>query len=262
MRYLLPAVLLLAVACASGGRAPPVEKAAAPVAPVAPPPAAASGRAPRIDLLIASSRTLRGAGDVEGACEVLEAALSLAPASDPVRLELAALLAADGRELARAAELVAAARPAGGPRALAVEGQIAEVRGDDAAAAAAYAASLEEAPDPDVRLRRALALERLGRGEEALRELHQARRERPGDPLIRSRLAERYEEAGLLSAAEAELVAAAEGAPDRAADWDRLARFYERSGRPDKARAAAAKARDATPAPPERKLRPLLRSAR
>ncbi len=261
MRSLLPAVLLLAVACASGGRSAPVKKAAAPVAPVATP-AAPAVRAPRLEVLITSSRTLRAAGDVEGAREVLEVALTLAPTSDPVRLELAGLLAADGRELERAAELVAAARPAGGARALVVEGQIAEVRGDHGAAERAYAASLEEAPDPDVRLRRAIVLERLGRGDEALRELDQASRERPGDPLIRSRLAERYEATGLLSAAEAELVAAAEGAPDRAAGWDRLARFYERSGRPDKARAAAAKARDATPAPPERKLRPLLRSAR
>ncbi len=264
MRYLLPAALLLAAACASGGRSAPAAKAAKAPAPVAPaaPAATPAVRAPRLDVLVASARTLRGAGDADGAREVLEVALTLAPASDAVRLELAAHLAAEGRELERAAELVAAARPGGGARALAVEGQIAEVRGDDAAAAVAYAASLEAAPDPDVRLRRALALERLGRGEEALHELHQASRERPGDPMIRSRLAERYEAAGLLAAAEAELVAAAESAPDRAADWDRLARFYERAGRPAKARAAEARARDTVAAPPERKLRPLLRSAR
>lgn len=262
MRYvpavLLPAALLVSLACASGGRPAPSAKVPA-VAPAEPPTPAA--RAPRLDVLVASARTLRGVGDVEGAREVLEVALTLAPASDEVRLELAELLAADGRELDRAAELVAAAREGGGARAVALEGQLAELRGDDQAAVAAYAASLELAADPDVRLRRALALERLGRGDEALRELHQASRERPGDPVVRARLAERYEATGLLVAAEAELVAAAEGAPDRAVEWDRLARFYERIGRPDRARAAETKARLAAGGR-ERKLRPLPRSAR
>jgi tetratricopeptide (TPR) repeat protein len=256
MRY-LPAALLLAAACASGGSTP---AAKAPV-PAPPPPTAPAVRAPRIDVLVASARALRDGGDAEGAREVLEAALTLAPASDPVRLELAVQLVADARELERAATLLAEARASGGGRAIALEGQLAELRGDDTAAAAAYAASLEAAPDADVRLRRALVLERLGRADDALGELHLASRERPGDPLVRARLAERYEATGLLAAAEAELVAAAEGAPDRAAGWDHLARFYARAGRADKARAAEAKARSAA-GTHDRKLRPLPRSIR
>jgi tetratricopeptide (TPR) repeat protein len=256
---LLPAALCLAAACAST-KPPPSAKVPAPPAP----PAAASApvREPRLELLIAGSRTLRAGGDAAGAREVLETALTLAPASDDVRLELAGQLVADGLELDRAGQLVAAARAGGAPRAHALEGELAELRGDDAAAIAAYAASLEAAPDVDVRVRRALALERLGRGEEALRELHVASQERPGDPVVRTRLAERYEAAGLFSAAEEQLVAAAEAAPDRPAEWDRLARFYARVGKPDRARAAEARARVASAPAPSRKLRPLPRSSR
>lgn len=257
---LLPATLCLAAACASAPA--PVAKAPAPPPPpvaLAPPPPA---RAARIDLLVAGARTLRAAGDAEGAREVLEAALVLAPASDPARLELAGQLVADGRDLDRAARLVSEARPAGSARARVLEGELAELRGDDPGAVEAYAGALEVSPDPDVRLRKALVLERLGRADEALRELHQASLERPGDPVVRARLAERYEAAGLYAAAEEQLKAAAESAPDRPAEWDRLARFYARVGKPDRARAAEARARVASGTAPARKLRPLPRSSR
>ncbi|HET8734584.1 MAG TPA: tetratricopeptide repeat protein [Anaeromyxobacteraceae bacterium] len=255
---LLPAALCLAAACASA----PAPVAKAPPPPPAAPAPAPVARAPRLDLLVASARTLRASGDAEGAREVLEAALTLAPASDEARLELAGQLVADGRDLDRAARLVAEARPAGGARARALEGELAELRGDDPGAATAYASALEASPDPDVRLRRALVLERLGRADEALRELHQASVERPGDPVGRARLADRYEAAGQLAAAEEQLKAAAESAPDRPAEWDRLARFYARIGKPDRARAAEARARVAAGTAPARKLRPLLRSSR
>lgn len=269
-----PVVLLLA-ACASGG--PPAQRAASPaqaaaavkatppaeVASPPTPPAASpgeAGRTPRIDLLLSGARTLRAGGDLEGAREVLEAAVVLAPGSSDARLELAGLLAADGRELDRAEALIAK-EPPGTPRVLALQGQLAETRGDDARATEIYAASLAKVADPDVRVRRAIALERLGRGNEALVELHKASRERPGDPMVRARLAERYEAMGLLSAAETELTAAAEATPDRAGGWDHLARFYARTGRPEKAKAAEARARKASGVQ-ERALRPLLRSAR
>ncbi|WP_232288393.1 lipopolysaccharide assembly protein LapB [Anaeromyxobacter sp. K] len=241
--------------------------AAASATPPAPAPAPApaaepGGRRPRTEVLVARAEALRADGDVEGAREILEAAFALATASGEARLALADLLVADGRELDRAATLIAGAPEAAAvPRRRVLAGRLAELRGDDATAVAEYAAALDLGADAEVRVRRALALERLGRGDEALLELHRASRERPGDALVRARLAERYEAAGLLPAAEAELVAAAEAAPERAAGWDRLARFYARTHRDEKARAAEAKARAAA-GTRERVLRPLLPSSR
>lgn len=248
-----------AQATPSGAPAAVTPPAAAVPAPAAEP----GGRRPRTEVLVARAEALRVDGDLEGAREILEAAFALAPASGEARLALADLLVADGRELDRAATLIGGAPEAAAvPRRRVLTGRLAELRGDDATAVAEYAAALELGADADVRVRRALALERLGRGDEALLELHRASRERPGDALVRARLAERYEAAGLLPAAEAELVAAAEAAPDRAAGWDRLARFYARTHREDKARAAEAKARAAAGTPRERVLRPLLPSSR
>lgn len=243
--------------------ATPPAAAPAPAPPAAAPEASPSSpRRPRIDVLVSRAEQLRADADLEGARELLEAAHALAPGSAEARLALADLLVADGRELDRAAALIAGAPEAAAvPRRRVLAGRLAELRGDDAAAATEYAAALELGADAEVRVRRALALERLGRGDEALLELHRASRERPGDALVRARLAERYEAAGLLPAAEAELVAAAEAAPDRAAGWDRLARFYARTHREDKARAAEAKARAAA-GKRERVLRPLLPSSR
>ncbi|WP_232287268.1 tetratricopeptide repeat protein [Anaeromyxobacter dehalogenans] len=248
-----------AAAPAASPAQPTPPGAATPPAPAAEP----GGRRPRTEVLVARAEALRGDGDLEGAREILEAAFALAPGSGEARLALADLLVADGRELDRAATLIAGAPEAAAvPRRRVLAGRLAELRGDDAAAVAEYAAALDLGADAEVRVRRALALERLGRGDEALLELHRASRERPGDALVRARLAERYEAAGLLPAAEAELVAAAEATPDRAAGWDRLARFYARTHREDKARAAEAKARAAAGTPRERVLRPLLPSSR
>ncbi|WP_245530010.1 tetratricopeptide repeat protein [Anaeromyxobacter dehalogenans] len=255
-----------AAAPAASPAQPTAAGAAAPATPSAPAPAPAAGpggRRPRTEVLVARAEALRADGDVEGAREILEAAFALATASGEARLALADLLVADGRELDRAATLIGGAPEAAAvPRRRVLAGRLAELRGDDATAVAEYAAALDLGADAEVRVRRALALERLGRGDEALLELHRASRERPGDALVRARLAERYEAAGLLPAAEAELVAAAEAAPERAAGWDRLARFYARTHRDEKARAAEAKARAAAGTPRERVLRPLLPSSR
>ena len=218
---------------------------------------------PRTDLAVASARALRAEGNVPGARAELEAALRESPAAEDLRLELAELLVADGQELARAAELVAGldAEGAQGRRVHLVRARLAEARSDDDAAAAEYGAALATGDDPEVRLRRGLALERLGRSGEAISELELVRAARPGDAVARARLAERYEAARRIEEAETEYRWLAEAQPDRAFGWERLAEFYERVGRPAQARAAAERAR-ALGARPDRGLRPLRPSTR
>ncbi len=196
-----------------------------------------------------------------GAGEVEEAALQVDPGFDDARLELADLLLADGREVERAASLLDGVREKGSVRHEILSARLGESRGDDAAAVDAYGRVLGFGDDPDARLRRALALERLGRGDEAIAELERVRAARPADAVVRSRLAERYEAAGRVRDAEEELRRLAEDQPDRASGWERLARFYGRHGRAANARAALDRAR-AAGGRPGRSLRPLLPSKR
>ncbi len=217
---------------------------------------------PRPEVLVARARALRAEGDVEGARARLEAAVALAPASDEVRLELADLLLSDGEGSDRAAALLAGVARTDSARYHLLGARLAEARGDDAGAAAAYERALAIEPDPDARLRRALALERLGSVGEATTELERVRADRPGDALARAHLAERYEADGRISEAEAELRGLAEAQPDRAAGWERLARFYERAGRAAEARAALARARGLGGGDERGALRPLLPSRR
>jgi len=228
---------------------------------------------------VARARALRAEGDVAGARARLEAALESAPRDDDVRIELADLLVADGGDLVRAEALLAgvaaraahrcsgaspppvAGRSPAPPCLHLVLARLAEARGDDATAASEYPLALAVDDDSDARLRLALALERLGRMDDAVAELERVRAARPDDAVARSRLAERYEAAGRLADAEAEYRTVAEAQPERAAGWERLARFYERARRPVEARAAEERAHGAG-ARQERTLRPLLPSKR
>jgi len=254
----IPALVLLLSACGTSAPSRPPVSASAPV--LVPPPAPPEDPA-RAAILLARARALRAEGDLAGALERLEAAHHASPASDDVKLELADLLVAEGRDADRAAALLDGGGVQQSARVHLLAARLAESRGDDLRAEAEYARALAEEDDTDARLRRALVLERLGRAAEATAELERARAERPGDALVRARLAERFEAAGRLAEAEAELRALAEEQPDRAAGWERLARFYERAGRPPDARAALARARDAG-GRSGRVLRPLLPSKR
>ncbi len=97
------------------------------------------------------------------------------PAEVEARLTEAARLLSDGASLERVEALLASV-PASAPGRDLRLGQLAELRGDDEAAALAYGRALAQQDDEEVRLRRALALERLGRGDEVAEELARLRR--------------------------------------------------------------------------------------
>ncbi len=248
---LLSAVLALAAACAGAPRAPPPPPAGPMLGPPAPDPA----------VLLREARALRAAGAFDDSRAWLGAALAAAP-SDALRLELADLLLADGREPERVAALLGEVRDRGGDVRYDLDvAQLAELRGDDAAASDAYRRALAACDDADVRTRRALALARQGRRAEAVDELERVRVLRPDEPSVHEGLAEAYEADARIADAERAWTAAAEAAPDRAAGWSRLARFYERVGRADAARRADERAR-ALSGRTDRTLRPLLKSRR
>lgn len=256
MNRVLAVLLAAALALACGGRS---RTAVAP--PPSPPPAPPAAPAVDVQALQADARGLRAAGDLDGARAKLEQALAAAP-SDALRLDLADLLVADGRDLDQAAALVADVRDREADvRYDLLSARLAELRGDDAAAADAYARAVARAEDADVRLRRASALERLGRTAEAASELERVRALRPDDAYVQERLAAAYEAGGRIADAEAAWIAAAVAAPERAAGYERLARFYERIGRKDAAERADARARAIT-RQGERALRPLQPSRR
>jgi predicted Zn-dependent protease len=245
-RAVLVPLLAVALSCAS---------------PAPPPPAAPAPPRPYPEALLRTAREARAAGDPDVARAQLEQAIEEAPAWDLPRLELVEILLVEGGEgdAERAAALLAGPVREDNPRAHVLRGQVAELRGDDPGAAAAYAQALLLRADPDVRIRRALVLARLGREEEGIAELEKVRDERPSDAVARVRLAELYERGGRLAAAEAELVALARAAPGRAAPWERLAAFYDRAGEPARAREAESRAR-AAEGRRDRELRPLLPS--
>jgi predicted Zn-dependent protease len=251
---LVPAALL--AACGHAAPRP---------APAVPPPAVAAAPAPvrspeKAAILLSRARALRADGDLAGALARLGDAHDADPESAAVRLELADVLVAQGLDLDLAAAVLEGLAETPDGRVSLVRARLCEARGDDPGAADAYAEALARADDPDVRLRRALALERLGRTGEEIAELERLRAERPGDAFARAHLGDAYDDAGRRHDAEAELRWVAEAQPDRPAGWLRLARFYERAGRPREAREAAERARVSGGIHHERSLRPLLPS--
>lgn len=216
----------------------------------------------RAQVLLARARALHAEGDLPGAAARLESAREADPASDAVRVELADVLVAEGQDLDRAAALLDGVADTPDGHVSLVRARLCEARGDDAGAAAAYGLALAGTDDPAARLRRALALERLGRTRDEIVELERLRAERPGDAFARAHLGEAYADAGRERDAEAELRWVAEAQPGLPAGWLRLAHFYERAGRPRDARAAEERARALGGVHRERALRPLLPSRR
>ncbi len=251
---------MLAVAFGCAGSPTPPEQAPHPPAPPAPPPAAP--RPPDAALELSLARSARTQGRVEDEAEHLERAIEGDPGAVEARLDLAGVLLRRGADLARAATLLDDAERLGGPgaRLLRLRGWLCELRGDDAGAVEAYARSLAERPDPDLGLRQGQLLQRLGRKEDAARELAGVIQQRPSDRAARAVLADVYEGQGRFHEAEGMLLEIAALAPLEAAPERRLAAFYLRHGEPAKARAAEARARALEGAP--RALRPLRPSKR
>jgi predicted Zn-dependent protease len=242
-RAILVLLLVLVLACASPSPAK------------APPPAPPQ---PRPESLLVDARVARESGDLPLSRAILERAVLAAPDWDLPRLDLAELLLLEGQDLAQVRTLLEGSVRPQNPRGHVLRGQLAELEGDDLGAAAAYAQALLLRPDPDVRIRRALVLERLGRGDDAISELERLRDERPDDVAARARLAALFEQAGRLAHAERELEALAFGS-GRPGPWRALAEFHARNGDDAKARWAEANAR-ALDGREERALRPLLPS--
>jgi hypothetical protein len=96
-------------------------------------------------------------------------------------LDEAARLLADGADLPMVARLLDSADGAD-PRRDLLAGQLAELIGDDEVAALAYARFLQRVDDDEVRLRRALVLERLGRADEVREDLARLRPAPLADP--------------------------------------------------------------------------------
>jgi len=247
----------LALAALAACSTPPPPLPPPPEPPPAPAPAPVDAAA---ELLAA--RAARGAGDEAAARDHLERAVGADPTLMDARLDLAELLLERAADLPRAEALLDEARALGGPgaREERLRGAALEARGDEEGAVAAYERALARDADPDLLLRRAALLRRLGREEEAARAFEELERLRPNDLTAKVHLAELYERLGRAPEAEAELRALAGAAPQNPAPLRRLAAFYRRRG--DARRAKRAEADAARLAAPARALRPLPPSRR
>lgn len=207
------------------------------------------------------------AGDHAAARAAFEAAWEQSRGWLLPRLELAEL-AVQRRERAaeeRAALLAAAGPDSDVPRVHRLLAELAELEGDDAAAADSWSEAIERMPwSIDLRLRRAAVLYRLGRHAEAAEDWAHAVRARPDEPTLRWLLADALESAGRHDEARAQLEHAVRLEPGREAPLRRLARFLERRGEAIEARAIHAKADEVArrPPPQRRALRPLPPSRR
>lgn len=254
---LLAALAVTALACASARPPPP---------PPPPPPAAPqpAPEPPPVDAAreLALGRAALADGRVAEAREHLEAAVGADPAAAEARLALAELLVSEGADLGEAQKLLDEAQVlhADPARVARLSGALAELRGDDAAAADAYGRALRAAPDVEVRLRRGLLLARIGRAEDARSELTRVVAEDPSTRAPRSVLAELYERSGQRDVAEHELTVLAALAPAEPVPLRALAAFYRRGGEPAKAAAVEERARALEGE--GRKLRPLPQARR
>jgi len=183
------------------------------------------------------------------------------------RLELAELAVRRRERVAeeRAALLEAAGPDSDVPRVHRLLAELAELAGDDEAAARSWSEAIERMPrDVEMRQRRAAVLFRLGRHAEAAEDWDRVVRARPDEPHLRLLLADALESAGRADEARAHLETAIRLQPGKETPVRRLARFLERRGETGEAKVWHAKAdalRDRPPAP-QRNLRPLLPSRR
>lgn len=213
-------------------------------------------------------RAALASGDDHAAREAFEEAASHVPAWIHPRLELAELAvkrAERTSEERQALSVLAPANP-GLLRLHRLLGELSDLVGDDEAAVASFDRAIELSPWTSGPFfeKKAVALSRLGRHEEAAEAFREALRRSPDELHLRARLADSLEAAGRKEEARAELLALVRLQPDRESPLRRLARFYERDGNAAEARATHARADRlrAAPTRPSRNLRPLLPSKR
>lgn len=207
------------------------------------------------------------AGDDAAARSHLEQAVAESRGWLLPRLELAEMAVRRRERLAEERE--ALLREAGAdsrvPRAQRLLAELAELLGDDEAAAAAWTRAIELRPgEADYHARRAAVLYRLGRFGEAADDWAVAARARPDEPHLQMQRAEALERAGRIAEARQAHEEAIRLQPGREMPVRRYARFLERQGfeREAAARHAEADRLRSRPLPERRNLRPLPPSSR
>lgn len=183
------------------------------------------------------------------------------------RLELAELAVQrrENVEQERAALLALGAQAADVPRVHRLLAELAELQGDDAAAATSWSEVIARMPyNLDLRARRAAVFTRLGRHEEAAADWERVVRGRPDDAALRMLYADALEGAGRFDEAYAQHEQSIHLQPGKESPVRRFARFLERRGDRRGAAAQHAKADQlrARPTREQRNLRPLLPSKR
>ncbi len=209
----------------------------------------------------------REAGDAAAARAAFEEAAQESQGWLLPRLELAELAVQRRENVAEERQaLVAAAGPNSDvPRVHRLLAELAELQGDDQAAAASWSKAIELLPyNIDLRERRAAVLFRLGRHADAAQDWERAVRARPDESHLRMLFADALEGAGRHDEAREQHEASIRLQPGREAPVRRYARFLERIGDTRAAKlqhAQADRLRD-KPTRPQRSLRPLLPSKR
>ncbi|HWV39546.1 MAG TPA: tetratricopeptide repeat protein [Vulgatibacter sp.] len=227
-------------------------------------PAAAAAAAPAtaaregVPSLLDWGRYLRSEDEPDVAEVGFDAAIERSPTWPLPYLERAELAIArrEGVAEARADLERLAAANARNPRLHRLIGELAELSGDDDAAARSLSRSLDLLPErPQVRARYAAVLARLSRHDQAAAEYARVVEELPDDHGLRSRYADALEGAGRYKEARKQLDLLVKRQPGKEAPLRQLARFLERRG--DRRGAAAMNAKADAAAGKQRNLRPL-----
>lgn len=203
-------------------------------------------------------RYLRGDGEPDVAEVGFEAAIERAPTWPLPFLERAELAVARRESVAEARADLQRLEPANArmPRLHRLLGELAELSGDDEAAARSLGTALALLPDqPQVRARYAAVLARLSRHDQAATEYARVMEDLPGDHGLRGRYADSLEGAGRYAEARRQHDLLVKQQPGKEAPLRQLARFLERRG--DRKGAAAVNAKADGVSGKQRNLRPL-----
>lgn len=211
-----------------------------------------------VSSLLAWGNHLLAEGEPEIAEVGFSAAVERAPTWPLPFMEQAELAIARREGVEEARAHLARLEPAnqGIPRLHRLIGELAELSGDDQAAARSLAKALDLRPDqPQTRARLAAVLSRLSQHDRAAAEYARVMEDLPGDHGLRSRYADSLESAGRYKEARQQLDLLVQRQPGKEAPLRQLARFLERRG--DRRGAAAVNAKADAAAGKQRNMRPL-----